>query len=164
MKRTLQNAFLSIVIGMITVPALAQSNRLIGSWRLIAADKILPDGTRVIDYGPDPHGIAIFTAEGNYVVEIFRNQRMKFTSDDRGGKGTPEEYREAVLSSSCHFGTYAVDTVKHTITFNIDRATIPNSDQTSQVRPFTLKGDTLSWRVPARADGSIPVSVFTRIR
>jgi hypothetical protein len=61
-------------------------------------------------------------------------------------------------------GTYAIDTVKHTITFNIDRATIANSDQTSKVRPFTLKGDILSWRVAARPDGSIPVSVFKRIQ
>jgi len=163
MKKTLQQGFFCIVIVMITLPALAQSNRLIGSWRLIAADKILPDGTRVIDYGPDPHGIAIFTAAGNYVVEIFRNQRMKFASDDRS-KATYEEYREAVLSSSCHFGTYVLDTIKHTITFNIDRASIPNSDQTSQVRSFTVKGDTLSWRVPARPDGSVPVSVFRRIQ
>ena len=163
MKRTLQNGFLCIAIVMVTVPALAQSNRLIGAWRLIAADKILPDGTRVIDYGHDPHGIAIFTPTGNYAVEIFRNQRMKFASDDRA-KGTPEEYREAVLSSSCHFGTYALDTVKSTISFYIDRASIPNLDQTLQVRSFTLKGDTLSWRVPARSDGSIPVSVFKRIQ
>ena len=163
MKRTLQNGFLCIAIVMVTVPALSQSNRLIGAWRLIAADKILPDGTRVIDYGHDPHGIAIFTPTGNYAVEIFRNQRMKFASDDRA-KGTPEEYREAVLSSSCHFGTYALDTVKSTISFYIDRASIPNLDQTLQVRSFTLKGDTLSWRVPARSDGSIPVSVFKRIQ
>lgn len=163
MKKTLQNGFLCIVIAMTTMPTLAQSNQLIGTWRLIAADKILPDGTRVLDYGHDPHGIAIFTPTGNYVVEIFRNQRLKFASDDRT-KGTMEEYKEAILSSSCHFGTYAVDTLKSTIAFNIDRASIPNLDQTLQVRSFTLKGDTLSWRVPARPDGTIPVSVFKRIR
>lgn len=162
MKKTL-HGFLCMVIVTIAVPAFAQSNRLIGAWRLIAADKILPDGTRVLDYGPDPHGIAIFTPTGNYVVEIFRNQRLKFASDDRT-KGTMEEYGEAILSSSCHFGTYALDTLKSTISFHIDRASIPNLDQTLQVRSFTLKGDTLSWRVPARPDGTIPVSVFKRIR
>ncbi|AYB29930.1 lipocalin-like domain-containing protein [Chryseolinea soli] len=163
MKRIIQNGLLCIAIAVTTVPALAQSNKLVGAWRLIAADKILPDGTRTIDYGQDPHGIAIFTPTGNYVVEIFRNQRKKFASDDRT-KATPEEYKEAVLSSSCHFGTYALDTVKSTISFYIDRASIPNLDQTLQVRSFTLKGDTLSWRVPARPDGTIPVSVFKRIR
>jgi len=97
------------------------------------------------------------------VVEIFGTERIKFASLERA-KGTPEEYKNAVLSQSCHFGTYSIDSIKGTITFNIDRATYPNQDQTQQVRPFTIKGDTLSWRVPARADGSIPVSVFTRIQ
>ena len=163
MKRTFQKGFLCIVIVMITVPAFAQSNPLIGSWRLIAADKILADGTRVTDYGQDPHGIAIFTPTGHYVVEIFRDQRKKFASDGRT-KGTPEEYKEAILSSSCHFGTYALDSVRNTISFYIDRASIPNLDQTLQVRSFMLKGDTLSWRVPPRPDGSVPVSVFKRIQ
>lgn len=163
MKRIVQHGFLGIMSAIISVPALAQSNPLIGSWRLIAADKILPDGKQVTDYGTDPHGIAIFTAEGNYVVEIFRNQRMKFASGDRD-KGTLEEYKDALFSSSCHFGTYALDAIKSTITFNIDRSSFPNSDQTKQVRSFTLKGDTLSWRVPARPDGSIPISVFRRIQ
>jgi hypothetical protein len=162
MRRTLQQGFLCIGVVLSTVPALAQQNRLIGSWRLIAADKLLPDGRQVTDYGADPHGIAIFTEAGNYVVEIFQNKRMKFASGDRA-TGTLEEYKDALFTASCHFGTYSVDTTRNTITFNIDRASFPNQDQTSQVRSFTLNGDTLSWRVPARPDGSNPVSVFRRI-
>ena len=148
---------------MITLPSLAQSNPLIGSWRLIAADKILPDARQVTDYGANPHGIAIFTAAGNYAVEIYRDQRTKFASVDRA-KITLEEFREALFSTSCHFGTYAIDTNKSAITFNIDRASFPNLDETTQVRSYTLKGDTLTWRVPARPDGSIPISVFKRIQ
>jgi len=163
MKRTLQQSFLSVMSVMIALPALAQTNPLIGSWRLIAADKILPDGSQVTDYGTNPHGIAIFTAAGNYAVEIYRDKRMKFASVDRE-KITLEEFREALFSTSCHFGTYAIDANKGTITFNIDRASFPNLDQTSQVRPYTLKGDTLTWRVPARPDGSIPISVFKRMQ
>jgi hypothetical protein len=163
MKKIVQHGFLGIMSAIMAVPVLAQSNGLVGSWRLIAADKILPDGKQVTDYGTDPHGIAIFTPEGNYVVEIFRKQRVKFASGDRD-KITMEEFREAFFSSSCHFGTYSLDANKSTITFNIDRSSFPNLDQTSQVRSFTLKGDTLNWQVPARADGSIPVSVFRRIQ
>jgi len=163
MKKALLKSILSIAPIILSKPALAQSHLLIGSWRLIAAGKILPDGQRIADYGAAPHGIAIFTTDGHYVVEIFGTERMKFASLERA-KGTPEEYKNAVLSQSCHFGTYSIDSIKGTITFNIDRATYPNQDQTLQVRPFTIKGDTLSWRVPARADGSIPISVFTRIQ
>lgn len=145
-----------------TAPALAQSHSLVGTWRLVAANKILPDGTQVSDYGSDPHGIAVFTDEGYYTVEIFRGERTKFASGDRA-KGTPEEYKDAVLSTSCHFGTYDVDWVNDTITLHIAHASYPNWDMTTRVGPFTLHGDTLSWRVPPRPDGSVPVSVFKRI-
>ena len=148
---------------LFTLPAPAQSNPLAGSWRLIAADKILPDGRQVRDYGDAPGGVAVFTTGDQYVLEIFRGDRVKFASNDRNN-GTPEEYKAAALSISCHYGSYAVDQTTGTITFRIEHASYPNWDQTTRVSPFTLKGDTLTWRVQARPDGSIPVSVFTRIR
>ncbi|NML24005.1 lipocalin-like domain-containing protein [Pseudoflavitalea sp. G-6-1-2] len=152
-----------MMILLLAKPASSQTNPLIGSWRLIAADKILPDGSRVSDYGTAPHGIAIFTTEGNYVVEIFGTVRTKFASGN-ATTGTPEEYRSATLSHSVHFGTYGLDSSKGTISFNIDRASYPNWDETTQVRNFTIKGDTLSWRVPPRPDGATPISVFKRIQ
>lgn len=153
--------FLALVfMGM---PVWAQSTLLVGSWRLTAADKILPDGSQVADYGTDPRGIAIFTADGHYVVEIFRSDRTKFASGDRA-KGTPEEYKDAILSASCHFGTYSVDETKGTITFHTERASYPNWDETTRTSGFKLEGDKLTWRVPPRPDGSIPVSVFSRMR
>jgi hypothetical protein len=138
------------------------ANPFVGTWKLIAADKLLPDGTRVSDYGTQPHGLAIFTADGHFMVEVFRDVRVKFASNDRA-KGTPEEYKDASLSASCLFGTYSVDPVSSKVTMKIDRATFPNYDDTTQVRAYELKGDTLSWRVPARPDGSIPITVLRRI-
>jgi len=141
------------------VPA---ANPFIGTWKLIAADKILPDGPRVPDYGAQPHGLAIFTADGHFVVEVFRDVRTKFASNDRA-KGTFEEYKDASLSASCSFGTYSVDPASSKVTMKIDRSTFPNYDDTTQVRAYELKGDTLSWRVPARPDGSVPITVLLRI-
>jgi len=162
MKRTLLNGLLFLLIASLAMPALAQSNPLVGTWQLIAADKLLPDGKRVADYGTGPHGIAVFTRDGHYVVEIFRAVRAKFASGDPS-QGTLEEYKYALLDHSCHFGTYSIDSIKGSISFHIDRAANAQWDQTTQVRSFTLQGDTLSWQVPARPDGSIPLSVFRRI-
>ena len=61
------------------------------------------------------------------------------------------------------FGTYSVDAATSKVTMKIDRATFPNNDDTTQVRAYELKGDILSWRVPARPDGSIPITVLRRI-
>lgn len=182
----LKNGFFLVTLIFTTWPALSQS-KLVGSWQLIAANKILPDGNKVADYGSDPRGMAIFTADGHYVIEIFRSEHLKFASGDRM-KGTPEEYKDAVLSASCHFGTYTVNETevkpddleydednipfcargynihqtKGTITFHTERTVYPNWDETIGITTFTLEGDKLTWQSQPRPDGVIPVSVFSR--
>lgn len=155
------------LIGLALFPAIgvAQNAQLVGTWRLVAADVVRPDGRAVADYGSAPSGLAVFTADGQYVVEVYRGaaDRTKFASNDRA-KGTPEEYRDAQLSTSTHFGRYTVDEANHTITFAIISGSFPNLDGTTQVRPFTLQGDSLVWRVKPRPDGSVPVSKFVRVR
>jgi hypothetical protein len=160
------------ILSLIVTVALALSsvhgqvgvtNPLVGSWKLIAADKFLPNGTRVTDYyGTAPHGLVIFTADGHYTVSIFGEVRTKFAGKDRE-KGTFDEYKAAQLTSSCSFGTYSVDTSTHKLTFHTDRSTYPNNDDTTVVRDYELDGDTLSWRVTPRPDGSIPITVLRRI-
>lgn len=140
-----------------------QSTLLVGTWTLSRADKILPDGKQVTDYGADPHGIVIFTDDGRYVVEIFRSDRTKFASNDRA-TGTPEEYKDAIMSTSAHFGHYVVDAKRGTISFSVDRASFPNWDDTTRKCTFTLEGDTLAWRTPPRPDGSIPVTILKRVK
>ena len=147
----------------VSVAAMAEDPSIVGTWVLTGADKLLPDGKRVPDYGPNPHGLVIFTADGYYSVQIYRAERLKFSSGDKF-KGTQEEYREASLSTSVHFGRYSVDPVNHTITFKIDRSSIPNLDDTTAVRPYELKGDELSWRVAARQDGSVPLTTLRRVK
>jgi hypothetical protein len=152
-----------VVLTLYPAVAHGQNDLLVGTWNLAAAEVVRPDGTTTADYGPSPRGLAIFTADGHYVVQIYRAERVKFASNDKL-RGTPEEYKDASLGMSAHFGTYRVDPSKGTITFTITSASFPNWDGTTQVRKFTLEGDTLAWRVPPRPDGSVPVSRFTRVR
>lgn len=147
----------------VTATAMAQEPSIAGTWILTAAEKVLPDGTRVPDYGPNPHGLVIFTTDGYYSVQIYRAERVKFSSQDKF-KGTPEEYRDASLGMSAHFGRYSVDPIKHTIAFSVDRSSVPNVDDTTAVRPYELKGDELSWRVAARQDGSVPTTTLRRAK
>jgi len=146
-----------------SLSATAQEPSIVGAWALVGAEKQLPDGTRVSDYGPNPHGHAIFTADGHYSVQIYRAERLTFSSGDKF-KGTPEEYKDASLGMSVHFGRYTLDPVKHILTFRIDRSSVPNLDDTIAVRPYELKGDELSWRVAPRPDGSVPVTTLRRAR
>lgn len=155
----------AVLIGLALHPAIAfaQGSQLVGTWKLVAADVVRPDGRTVEDYGSAPRGIAVFTADGQYVVQIYRAERTRFASNDRSS-GTLEEYKDATLAISTHFGRYTVDQAKGTIVFAITSASFPNLDGTTQVRTFTLEGDSLAWRVSPRPDGSVPVSRFVRVR
>jgi len=156
-----KRALLLVLLAVCSFSASAQTPSIVGTWILTAADKILPDGTRVADYGADPHGLVVFTADGYYSVQIYRADRLKFSSGDKL-KGTPEEYKDASLGTSVHFGRYTIDPAKSTITFRVDRSSFPNQDNTTAVRAFVVKGDELSWKVSARPDGSVPVTVLRR--
>jgi hypothetical protein len=155
---------LSIITALlaVSVSAMAKGPSIVGTWTLAAADKLLPDGARVTDYGPDPHGLVIFTENGYYSVQIYRAERLKFASGDKF-KGTLEEYQDASLGMSVSFGRYTFDSDKHTITFQTNRASVPNRDDTTAVRSYELKGDELSWKVTPRQDGSIPITVLRRV-
>jgi hypothetical protein len=159
------NKFLSLlaVLLMVQLPATAQTPSLVGTWVLSAADKLLPDGSRVSDYGEHPHGLVIFTSDGYYSIQIYREQMRRFSSGDKL-KGTPEEYKDASLGMSVHSGRYTVDPVKSTISFQIDRSSFPNLDDTTAVRVYEVKGDELSWKVQPRPDGSVPLTVLRRVR
>ena len=138
---------------------------IVGTWVLAAADNLRPDGARVPAYGPDPHGLCIFTADGYYSLQIYRAGRLKFSSGEKF-TGTPEEYKDVSLGMSAGFGRYSVDPVKHTITFQRNRNSVPNLDDTTGVNPYELNGDELSWKVTSRKDkdGSIPITILRRAK
>ena len=159
---TLKHLSLAAAALIFPLTASAQGSSIVGTWVLVAADKLLPDGTRTLDYGPNPHGLVIFGSDGYYSLQIYRADRMKFASGDKF-TGTPEEYKDVSIGMSVSFGRYDVDPAKREITFHTDRSSVPNRDDTSHPDPYELKGDTLSWKVPARKDGSIPITVLRRV-
>ena len=154
---------LLVALLAVSASAMAQDASIVGTWVLTAADKLLPDGKRVSDFGPNPHGLAIFTADGHYSVQIYSAERLKLASDDKS-KAALEAYKDVLGSMSVHFGRYTVDPIKHTITFQIDRASFSNWDDTTQVRSYELKDDELSWKVARRPDGSIPLTALRRVK
>jgi hypothetical protein len=130
----------------------SQKNQLIGTWKLKLADNVLPDGSRVHLYGPDPQGVLMFDAGGHYSVQIMSADRPKFAANDKS-KGTAEEYRATVQGSNCHFGRYAVNEHDHTVTFYVEHATFSNWEGTTQILPFHIRGDEYENIVPRPTTG-----------
>ncbi len=136
---------------------------LAGTWTLTAADRITPAGVRDHDYGAAPKGRLIVDAAGRYSLQIFKSERTGFASGDKK-RGTPEEYADAALGSSTHYGTIAIDAAAHQLLFKIDGASFKNWEGTTQKRSYELRGDLLSYRVPTAPDGNTPISEWKRER
>jgi len=124
-----------------------------GTWVMTSAYEIHDDGTRTTNYGEHPNGLLMVDKEGNYSLQIFRVNRTKFASADKT-RGTPEEYRDAVLGASTLIGHVVLDSAGNKLTFNIDAASYPNWDNTKQVRDFAYKDGVLTYSVPKNASGN----------
>ena len=136
---------------------------LVGTWNLVAADVVHADGSRGHDYGDHPKGMLVIDSHGRYTLQILSDTRSKFASGDKTN-GTDGEYKSAVMGISSHFGTVDVDASAHVLTFNIDVASFPNWDGTQQKRTYELAHEELSYRVPPRPNGDVPVSIWRKAR
>lgn len=132
-----------------------------GTWTLVAADKLLPDGHEVRDYGEAPKGLLIVDDRGRYSLQIFKSERLRFEGDK--ADGSAEAFASAVMGSSTHYGAVEVDAPHGVLTFRIEGSSFPNWEGTVQRRTYSLDGATLRYRVPARPDGTVPISVWRRI-
>ncbi|QNK00686.1 lipocalin-like domain-containing protein [Dyella telluris] len=138
---------------------------LVGAWTLVRCDNVYPDGHRVELYGPNPTGMWLIDAQGDYMMQIVRAKRLPFAANDKS-KGTPEEYRAASMDSNAHYGhVSADDKVMHS---DIVHASFPNWDGRSSQTSYTLQGDELTYRVAkpssGAAEGAYGEVVWRRVR
>jgi hypothetical protein len=133
-----------------------------GTWTLVAADKLLPNGETTRDYGEHPKGRLVIDAKGRYSLQIFKSERLHFATDSKAD-GSVDELRSAVIGSSTHYGTMTIDERAGELVFSIEGSSFPNWEGTTQRRQYTLDGAQLRYEVPPRADASIPVSAWHRL-
>lgn len=161
--KTIAIAAIAGVLATPTLRADPASSPLAGSWTLVAADVVHADGSRDRDYGAAPKGLLLIDDAGHYSLQIFRAERPRFASGDKAA-GTEAEFKAAVLGSSTHFGEVSIDQTAGTLTFKIEAASFPNWEGAAQTRRYELKDDELSYRVPPRPNGDVPISVWRRLR
>ena len=162
--KPLTGALVAMLAGLAThdVHEPTRAFPLQGTWALVAADKLLPNGEMTRDYGAHPQGRLIVDADGRYSLQIFKSERLRFASDSKAD-GSVDEFKSAVMGSSTHYGTMTIDAKAGVLVFSIEGASFPNWEGTTQRRQYTLEGAQLRYQVPPRADGSIPVSVWRRV-
>jgi Lipocalin-like domain len=150
---------------MTTPPA--ESNPLVGIWKLLSAISIHPDGTVDAEaYGANPTGYITYAAEGHMMVMFAKSDRPPFSQDVRSPLSEEmnaiaiEELAHAFTSFNAYAGSYTLDgnTVHHHLTL----ASIPNRVGTTLVRTFTVSENHLILRTPAtQRDGVLTVFELT---
>jgi hypothetical protein len=133
-----------------------------GTWTLAFADVLHPDGKREADYGDHPKGLMQVDSAGRYTVFIFDTSRPHFASAEKK-TGTDAEIKAAFFGTSSHYGTVTVGTTAHTLDFHIEGSTYPNLEGTTQRRRFESDGNTLTYRVPPRSNGDVPLTGWKRL-
>lgn len=126
--------------------------RFVGTWSLVAVENTNGDGSKTLPYGENPVGMLVLTDAGEYAIQILKAVRPKVAANDKN-KATPEENAALVQGNNSHFGTYAVDETKHTITFNVQYAFYPNWEGGVQVRSYLLENNVLTYVVTNTTNG-----------
>ena len=114
------------------VAAMAQTAKdFVGTWKNTANVTVGADGKRTSVFGPHGTGMAIFAADGHFVLLNHNPDTPKFAGDSRA-KGTDAENKAAVAGGIGLYGTYTVS--GKAITMKVDGSTYPNWTGTEQKR------------------------------
>jgi len=140
------------------------ASRIVGTWQLITRTVTRADGTTIVDpvLGEKPTGRLIYDASGAMSLQMMRTGRKEAISSPANARDKANP--RAILGYDSYFGRYTVDEKAGTITHHVEGSLFPEDLGEDWVRPFTLKGDTLTLRLTSATDGLTRTLVFQRLR
>ena len=141
MKKNLY--FLLVAVMFIAACQTKQSNKLVGTWKLIEyADFDSVTGKWTHPYGDHPKGYFTYTNSGIVNLNISSENPLIITRDS----AYKHSFTLVELIDNYavgYFGTYTIDYKNSTVTHHPKGGAIPWYIGTDQHRQFILKGDTL---------------------
>lgn len=134
---------------------------LIGCWELVSNRNWSDDGVQTDPFGKDPLGILLLTADGR--MSIFMSQRdlPEFSAGNRL-KGSAEENAAVVHGTLAAFGSYEVQEAAAQIVLTAEGCTFPNLMQKPQIRPYTVDGDQMLWKLKSPTVGGYSEIVWRK--
>ncbi len=119
------------------------TSSLVGTWRLESAEFTGSDGSISYPYGESPVGIVTYDAGGHMSVQLMREERAHFDSNDPT-MGNADEIRAAFEGIITYFGAYLVDEGLHRVTHRLEGCSFPNWEGTELSRHYAIEGDLLT--------------------
>lgn len=120
---------------------------VVGSWELLSFKGVTPSGRVHYPYDTEVKGIAFFTDENNFSIQLYDATRPRLSNKDPFFCSDPE-IRIAFLSERSCFGNYEVSI--DSIHFYINGANLPNLSGIKETRYYELHGDTMLLVSPIR--------------
>jgi hypothetical protein len=140
--------------------AAAQSAKdIIGTWTLVAADIIMPDGKKSSAFGTKPTGMIVFTEDSRFIYLFTRSDLPKIASNSRATT-TPQEGAEISQGSISTYGTYTF--ADKTLKVKVDHSTFANWNGAEQTRTVIVTGDEMKWTNPAGSAGGVAELILKR--
>jgi hypothetical protein len=112
----------------------------IGSWELQEWSAELNNGKIVFPFGEDAKGSITYDDFGNMAVQIMKNNRVQFLSEDPL-QAQADEVIEAYNGFIAYCGKYKVDTSSNQVIHQIEISSFPNWVGQNQVRFYTFIED-----------------------
>ena len=144
-------------------PASAQvSKEFVGTWTLVSA-VTEKEGVKSDIFGAHAKGMLVFDATGHYMITLIAGDLPKFASNNRA-MGTGDENKAVIGGSLAHFGTYVVNDVEKSFTFQVERVTFPNWEGAELRRSFVITADMLTYTDPRASAGGFATVVWKRVK
>jgi hypothetical protein len=160
------SAIVALALFMVPGAATAQQKTLkeqvIGTWIAVSNDSTTPDGKKEQLFGPNPKGILVFDASGQWAQIIVHPDVPKFKVNNRL-KGTAEENTAAVHGTTATFGTWTLDEANKTINVRYVGGMFPNQAGTEGKRTIVnVTPNELKLIVPTTATGARAENTWRR--
>jgi lipocalin-like protein len=157
-----------LALAQVSDSAIAQQKTLkdqvIGHWMFVSSIDTNKDGTQTNRFGPNAKGLVMFDSSGRFSFFISRANIPKFAANNIN-QGTAEENKAVLQGTIAYYGTWAVDETTKTLITNVEAATYPNLNGSTQKRVITsLTADELKYTNPATTAGTSSDVIWRRAK
>jgi hypothetical protein len=136
--------------------------QLVGTWILVQALDVHPDGSTSDPWGANPKGTYMFDASGHFAQMLLRSDLPKYANR---AQGTPEQNKAVVQGSVAMYGTYTVNESDKVVTVHFEGSTFGAFNGTDGKRIITsLTADEVKFTNPATSTGTKTDSVWKRAK
>lgn len=118
------------------------NEKFTGSWELKKWTAELTSGEIVFPYGEDAKGLITYDKFGNMAVQVMKNNRSQFLSEDPL-QAQPDEVFDAYNGFIAYSGNYEVSINSNKVVHQIKISSFPNWVGQNQIRYYEFRDDNL---------------------